>query len=960
MQNNDVKNKDFKNMLNWLCDPTVFCVNRQSPHSSHIFYTSEEKASSNNSDLFQSLNGSWQFKYSENFTSRPENFYKDDYDTSAFDSIEVPSHIELSGYGQIQYINTMYPWDGRLAMRPPEVCMDENPVGSYVKYFDLNDELLNKRVCISFKGVEKAFYVWINGNFVGYAEDTFTPSDFDLTPYIKDKGNKLCVEVYKQCSASWIEDQDFFRFSGIFRDVELYAKPKMHVEDLWLKTNVQSDGHTGTLKVIAKLSKQSGKETELIANCNEFEIDCIIYHQSGEVLFSEQLNFEKKEQEKWQTCTFQFPNVKKWCNSAPNLYTAKLIVKDKEGSINEVVCQNIGFRRVEIKDKMLLLNGEKLVINGVNRHEWCATKGRSITADTMHYDIHILKKNNINAVRTSHYPNQSVWYDMCDENGIYVMDEANLESHGSWQKMGACEPSWNVPANFEMWRECVVDRARNMFERDKNHVSVLFWSCGNESYAGTCIAAMTQFFHDADDTRPVHYEGVFWNREYNDISDIESRMYETPKNIEAYLQNSPDKPFILCEYMHNMGNSLGAMESYIDLLQHDSYSGGFIWDYKDQALFYKNKAGKTVLGYGGDFGERPTDYAFSGNGLLFADGAVKPAMQEVRFWYDSPENRQKHIVENEKKLREAVKHVKIQRENLEKHCAKNAPLKIIYGDVNIGVIGEGFSALFSKACGGLVSLKYSDIEWIYRAPRPAFWRACTENDLNNDFAHKSAMWASAELFAKHKSCEVTKQCDEHVEITYVFNIPCAQEAHVGVKYVVNRSGVIDVCTTYTGCKNLPQLPLFGIRLTMPFDIDKTTWTGLCGETYPDRKRGGVFGTHSETPHITPYLVPQECGCHEDTVLAKFTVNSTPCAGNESLKIVMREKPFAFSALPNGPFELESATHIEELAQTGKTTISVFGAMRGVGGIDTWGADVEEKYHISAQHEIKLDFSIMKG
>ncbi|MBQ6696425.1 MAG: beta-galactosidase, partial [Lachnospiraceae bacterium] len=328
--------------------------------------------------------------------------------------------------------------------------------------------------------------------------------------------------------------------------------------------------------------------------------------------------------------------VQPWGHNNPYLYQLKICLCEADGSVVEVVPMAVGFRRIEIKDKVMLFNGKRLILNGVNRHEWSAKSGRCITAEEMEYDIDIMQKHNINAVRTSHYPNQKLWYALCDEAGIYVMAETNMETHGSWQKPCGNEPTWNIPGNFPQWREVVIDRARSNFMTFKNHPSILFWSLGNESYAEENIAAMNAYFKEMDDSRLVHYESVVHNRKFEDvISDMESRMYAQPAHIREYLQNNPKKPFILCEYMHDMGNSCGGMGSYIQLLEEfEMYQGGFIWDFIDQALWVEDEVtGQQVLRYGGDFDDRPADYEFSGDGLLFADRTPKPAMQEVKYYY---------------------------------------------------------------------------------------------------------------------------------------------------------------------------------------------------------------------------------------------------------------------------------------------------------------------------------------
>ena len=684
--------------LAWLEDPQVFRVNRLDAHSDHHFYESTEDMKAGKETLRQSLNGTWKFAWSEKQSDRPAEFYREEADLTSFGEIQVPGHIELQGHDQIHYINTMYPWEGHVFLRPPHIDWNHDPVGSYVKEFDLEPGLVGKRVCISFQGVEEAMYVWLNGVFIGYAEDSFTPSEFDLTEIVRKKGNRLCVEVYKRSSAAWLEDQDFFRFSGIFRDVYLYGKPVAHVEDLWAKAGLEEDYSTGNLVIEAKVSgaaaqvewqvlDPAGKEVAQGALEKVLENSAV----DNFVADGSNTNYAAGQTILWTSKKQLFSDVAKWDVGQPNLYQLILLVKDADDNVLEAVPYKIGFRQFEIKDKLMLLNGKRLIINGVNRHEWNPRRGRSITEEDMRKDIEIMKKNNINAVRTCHYPDQSLWYQLCDEAGICLMDETNLESHGSWQKMGQCEPSWNVPGSDSRWEACVVDRATSMVERDKNHPAILWWSCGNESYAGTCILAMSRYFHKKDPSRRVHYEGVFWNRQFEEISDVESRMYASPAEVRAYLENDPGKPYLLCEYMHDMGNSIGGMESYIKLLdEFPMYQGGFIWDYIDQAIYHKNQKGQEVLGYGGDFMDRPTDYAFSGNGIVFADRTEKPAMQEVRYWYSTPQERASLDQEKKAGYEKTFKRLKEEHEALQKTAGeKAAQMQVIHGDLTYGVRGRG-------------------------------------------------------------------------------------------------------------------------------------------------------------------------------------------------------------------------------------------------------------------------------
>ena len=640
--------------IRWLDDPQVFRVNRLDAHSDHKFYENKEDYEKKEQRLKQSLNGIWKFRYSENAMERPADFYQKWFQCRSFDEMKVPQHIELAGYDKIHYINTMYPWEGHIYRRPAGTGKEKgkgmfsqaeyNPVGSYIRKFDLQDELRGKRIILSFEGVEQAFYVWVNGEFAGYAEDSFTVSEFDITPYVKEKDNLLAVEVHKRSTAAFLEDQDFFRFFGIFRDVNLYGIPAVHIEDLWIRPIYHPEDGKAEIELDIRLSQKKKEKNirgkiKVSLKDNAAETKTVLLDETENLDYPAIQTNLPVEGSVNNVLHFRYElkkTVNAWSNTDPYLYELLIEVQNEKDETVEVVPYPIGFRKIELKDGKMLLNGKRLIINGVNRHEWNARSGRCITEADEKWDIECIRRNHINAVRTCHYPDHISWYYRCDQAGIYLMAETNLETHGSWQKMGATEPSWNVPGNIECWRACTLDRAVSNFETFKNHTSVLFWSLGNESYAGNVLREMNQYYKEKDPDRLVHYEGVCHNRSYEDvISDMESQMYTSPENVKEYLENNPKKPFLLCEYMHDMGNSLGGMESYIRLLdQYDNYQGGFIWDYMDQALWVKDEVtGREVLRYGGDFDDRPSDYEFSGNGILFADRTEKPAMQEVRHYY---------------------------------------------------------------------------------------------------------------------------------------------------------------------------------------------------------------------------------------------------------------------------------------------------------------------------------------
>ena len=617
-------------------DPTFFRDNRLDACSDHIFYRNEQECRNKKSSYYMSLNGLWKFFYSKNIAEAPDGFWDKSYDCSKWDDIPVPAHIQMQGYDGIQYVNTQYPWDGREQVGFNEIPILYNPTASYVKTFVLPDNFDPERTFISFKGVESGMALWLNGEYVGYAEDSFTPSDFDLSPYIVPGENKLAVQVYKWTAGSWCEDQDFFRFSGIFRDVLLYTKPVNHIEDIRIITDLNDTYDSADIKVRIKTEGSFKARFILGKPCNALVDAQGVFPEgyAGELHTAKEVKITNGSE-----VVLPVKDPKLWSSEYPNLYPLYIEVIDEKGNITEVIMQKVGIRRFEIKDAIMQLNGKRIVFNGVNRHEFSSERGRVPSYEDMLLDVKTMKRNNINAIRTSHYPNDSRLYDLCDEYGLYMIDENNLESHGTWEMVprGLQGPEEVVPYDHEEWLDNMLDRVTSVTERDKNHPAILIWSCGNESYGGKVIYEMSRKFKELDGTRPVHYEGVFWDRRYNDTSDMESQMYTSAKDIKAFLKDHRDKPFICCEYLHAMGNSCGAQDKYIKLTEEDPlFQGGFIWDYIDQTITRKDRYGIPFQGYGGDFDDRPTDWDFSGDGIVYGRNRMpSPKMQTVKYNYQN-------------------------------------------------------------------------------------------------------------------------------------------------------------------------------------------------------------------------------------------------------------------------------------------------------------------------------------
>ena len=615
-------------------NPEIFQQNRLKAHSDHVCYKTEYEKNTRNTSYRYSLNGLWKFDYATNMDRVVNDFEKIDYDCSNWDDIRVPAHIQMEGYDNPQYTNTTYPWEGREYIEPGEIPSEFNPVASYVKYFTVPESMRDMKICISFQGVESGFALWLNGMYVGYSENSFDPAEFDLTPFIIEGENKLAVRVWKWTSSSWCEDQDFFRFSGIYRDVYLYAVPKAHIWDIRTEALLNDDFTEGNLCVELKTEGCGNVKATLYAG-EIRNADNGVFLGSEDVVIAETKNSLGENTK----ISFNIANPKLWSAEEPVLYWLKLQVEDEDGNVTEIITQNVGFRHFEMDNGIMKLNGKRIVFKGVNRHEFNAVSGRVPRAEDAIKDVITMKANNINAIRTSHYPDDSILYELCDIYGLYMIAENNLESHGTFEayEKGVADESYVVPYDNEKWLAMMLDRVNSCYQRDKNHPAIIIWSCGNESYGGKVIYEMANYFRKLDSHRLVHYEGVCHDRRYNDSSDMESQMYPSVESIKEFLKENKDKPFICCEYTHAMGNSCGAMHKYTDLTDDEPrYQGGFIWDYIDQTLYKKDRYGEEFLGYGGDYDDRPTDGDFSGNGIVYGgDREPSPKMQEIKFNYQN-------------------------------------------------------------------------------------------------------------------------------------------------------------------------------------------------------------------------------------------------------------------------------------------------------------------------------------
>ena len=1003
-------------------DPQYFKDGRMDAHSDHTYYRDGEEAKEKETSFRYDLNGIWKFHYARNYGSAIPEFEKTEYCCKDWDDIRVPAHIQMEGYDAPQYANVQYPWEGHEDIHPGEIPEHFNPVASYVKYFEVPEEMQGKRLFISFQGAESGIALWLNGHFVGYSEDSFTPSEFELTEYVKEGENKLAAQVFKWTASSWCEDQDFFRFSGIYRDVYLYTVPEVHVYDLQIRAIPDETLSAAALEI--RTNTWGKGEVKITLS------------KDGKTVIEDKKALDGEEIYAWKV-----ENPVLWSAEDPQLYDLTMEIYNESGELQEVIPQKVGFRRFEMKDGIMTLNGKRIVFKGVNRHEFSSVSGRHVSEEELRKDLKIMKQNNINAIRTCHYPDASRIYQLCDEYGIYMIDETNLESHGSWDIAEFTKDyTYVVPHDKPEWLDMLLDRANSMYQRDKNHAAILIWSCGNESFGGKDIFEMSQFFHKADPTRLVHYEGVCHDRRYNDTSDMESQMYPSVEAIKEFLAKDNSKPFVCCEYTHAMGNSCGAMHKYTDLTDTEpKYQGGFIWDYIDQSIYKKDRYGKEFQAYGGDFGERPTDYNFSGNGIAYGGNRdASPKMQEVKFNYQNitaevSADRVKVINKNlfvntdifdckvtvakdgkvirkaslatavaplseevyalplakeEKPGEYAVTvsfHLKEDKvwaeaghevafgqyiykvEAPKKACPEG--VEVIRSTHNIGVRGTHFEVLFSVLNGGLVSYKYAGKEMIEAIPKPNFWRAPTDNDCGNLMGMRYGQWKIASMYLSHKdfrkgpygpgNVPEVEVNEKTVKVTYTYLMPTTPTSECKLSYEVFGDGRVKTTLTYDPVKELGDMPEFGVIFKFNADYDRVEWYGLGEtETYSDRKKGAKLGIYANKVADNMARYMVPQECGAKEEVRWAKVTDRKGRGM-LFEMDEHNGPMMFSALPYTPHEMENAMHPYELPEVHYTVVRAAKGQMGIGGDDSWGARTHEEYLLKTDKKMEFSF-VFKG
>lgn len=1009
-------------------DATVTHINRMPMTAHYLPFTSENGALAqlkmDDARRFQlntqnerrrSLDGVWKFKLVKNPSLALTDFFKTSYNVNDWQNINVPGSWELQGFDAPIYTDVTYPFKAN----PPFVPQDYNPVGHYVHEFTVPENWKGMDVIMDFEGVESAFYLWINGKMVGYSEDSRLPAHFNISKFLKKGRNRLAMKVFRFSDGSYLEDQDYWKYSGIERNVFIQARPKSRMNDYVLGNKLINQYKDGNFTLdVNMLNPQKGQKVEVK-----------VLSATGKSLFKQiqsitspvdtLIHFEKL-----------LKNVQPWSAESPYLYTLVINTTDRNGRVEESVAQPFGFRTIEMKNGQLLVNGVAITIKGVNRQEHNAVHGRTLSIGEMVKDVKMMKQFNINAVRTSHYPNYSEWYQLCDKYGLYMVGEANIECHG------ILDTEYKQLADREDWYPAFHDRMYRMIKRDRNHTAIIIWSMGNESGYGKSFEKVYDMSKAMDPTRPVQYEGGG----YYAKSDIYCPMYARIWSLRRHVNQRDERPLILCEYAHAMGNSEGNLKDYWDLIyKYDQLQGGFIWDWVDQTIAKTDDKGHKYWAYGGDMGfvGVVNDSNFCANGLVAADRSLHPHIWEVKKVYQNIAFEPVAFMQNRIKVTnrfdyttldnyqlvwaveangETIRSGKMNFPTLLPHQAKEMEIpmgtlpaadnkeyfltlrafsKQATGAVPAGhevaieqmqlpvrlekaqeqvsgqiektetedaIIIQGktrdFSISFSKKTGEMTSLKYDGKEMLLAGLQPNFWRGITDNDVANGTQERCATWREAGKKMVLKSIK-TQADNQKATVTADFDMP-EQESQMQITYQMLANGNVEVNMHFMpGNKALPEMPRLGMRMILKGDYDQMTWLGRGPqENYADRKSGYLIGKYSASvwEQYHPYVRAQETANKCD--VRWFTLASKAGAGIR----VEGAEPLSVSAwnFPQDDLLYVPSTiehrHGGCVDKKDMVWVNIDHLQMGVGGDNTWGAMVHPEYTITPK-EWSYSFTI---
>ncbi|WP_290539996.1 glycoside hydrolase family 2 TIM barrel-domain containing protein [Alistipes sp.] len=993
-------------------DAGVNAVNRMPMHSSWFAYESPEAAQAGDktrSERFVTLNGNWKFNWVRDADQRPTDFFRVGFNDKGWDEMPVPGLWELNGYGDPIYLNVGYAWRDWFKNDPPHVPVAQNHVGSYRRTVDIPAAWAGRQIVAHFGSVTSNIYLWVNGHYVGYSEDSKLEAEFDLTPYVKPGQNFIAFQVFRWCDGTYLEDQDFFRLSGVARDSYLYARDKRQIADLQVNATPSADYTSGTVSVKALFPRQT-------RGCS---LELTLTDAQGRNVASQQLRVTKDEEH----CTLDAGKVALWSAETPALYQLTATLRSSAGEVIEVIPLRIGFRDVKIEGGQLLVNSRPVLIKGANRHEIDPDYGYCVSEERMLEDIRIMKENNINAVRTCHYPDDALWYSLCDQYGLYVVAEANVESHG----MGYDEKTL---ARNPLYAKAHLERNQRNVQRSINHPSVIIWSLGNEAGDGPNFSACYDWIKQYDPTRPVHYERAVYSPGSRN-TDIICPMYWDYEQCEKYLAGNPEKPLIQCEYAHAMGNSMGGFREYWELIRRQpKYQGGFIWDFVDQSLRKKGRDGVTIYGYGGDWNPYdPSDQNFCNNGLIGPDRTPNPHMEEVRYhyqsiwttWADDTKNRIEVLNENffqdlgnydlhwevlcdGKPLCRGVvdgletapqqsMHIALPYDPATLPAAGELLLDVAYrlktaeGILPAGhtaaraqlpireyvftapaaksaaegeqlsvadnhadyliVSGNGLRLDFSRQTGFITRYEACGLDFLADGSslRPNFWRAPTDNDFGAGLQNKMAVWKEPKM---QLSALTHAEADGIVTVKANYELPEVQ-ATLEIAYAVDNTGALTIEQSLhaTPGAEVPDMFRFGMRFEMPEAFDRLQYYGRGpGENYADRKSSTFVGLYRQSVDEQFYPYIRPQETGTKSDLRWWHLADI---GGRGLTVTS-EAPFSASAL-HYPLELldEGAAkqqgHSPEVAKQKNVSVCLDKMQYGVACINSWGALPQPEYRI---------------